>query len=80
MALAPSANGESRMKQTFAASLWREGDWFVAQCLDVDVASQGRSEEEALANLREALALHFEPPRATAQPDVRTIEVEVGAG
>ena len=68
------------MKQTFAASLWKEGDWFVAQCLDVDIASQGRSEEEALANLREALALHFEPPRATAQPDVRTVEVEVGAG
>jgi predicted RNase H-like HicB family nuclease len=68
------------MKQTFAASIWKEGEWFIAQCLDVDVASQGKSEEEALANLREALALDFEPPRATARPDVRTIEVEVGAG
>jgi predicted RNase H-like HicB family nuclease len=68
------------MKQTFAASIWKEREWFIAQCLDVDVASQGRSEEEALANLREALALDFEPPRATARPDVRTIEVEVGAG
>ncbi|MGH7433571.1 MAG: type II toxin-antitoxin system HicB family antitoxin, partial [Candidatus Methylomirabilales bacterium] len=29
------------MKRTFTASVWREGDWFVAQCLEVDVASQG---------------------------------------
>ena len=56
------------MKKTFKASVWREDGWYVAQCLDVDVASQGRSEKEALKNLEEALALHFEPPRATAAP------------
>lgn len=54
------------MKQTFTASVWQEGDWFVAQCLDVDIASQGETEEEALANLREALELHFEPPCDTS--------------
>ncbi len=58
-------NRDADMKKHFSASLWREGDWFVAQCLDVDVASQGRSDDEALANLKEALALHFEPPHAT---------------
>jgi predicted RNase H-like HicB family nuclease len=67
------------MKRPFAASVWREGNWYVSQCLEVDVASQGESEEEALANLREALELHFEPPRATRPPKVRIIEVEVGA-
>ena len=67
------------MRRTFSASVWREGDWFVSQCLDVDVASQGETEEEALANLKEALELHFEPPTATRPPKVRTIEVEVGA-
>lgn len=67
------------MKRSFAASVWREGDWFVAQCLDVDVASQGRTEEEALANLREALELHFEAPTATAVPQVHEIEVETDA-
>ena len=67
------------MKKTFRASLSREGDWYVAQCLEVDVASQGRSEEEALANLKEALALHFEPPRATETPSIHPVEVEVGA-
>ncbi len=67
------------MKKTFRATLWREGQWFVAQCLDVDIASQGETEQQAMANLREALELHFEPPQATLLPDVRTIEVEVGA-
>lgn len=33
---------------------------FVARCLDPDVASDGDTEEEALANLREALELYFE--------------------
>ncbi len=67
------------MKRPFAATVWREGDWYVSQCLEVDVASQGETEEEAVANLKEALELHFEPPQATRAPKVRTIEVEVGA-
>jgi len=67
------------MKRSFPATVWREVDWFVAQCLDVDVASQGETEEEALANLKEALELYFEPPRATRPPKVRMIEVEIGA-
>jgi predicted RNase H-like HicB family nuclease len=67
------------MKRSFAATVWREGDWYVSQCLELDVASQGESEEEALANLREALELHFEEPQATRPPRVRIIEVEVGA-
>jgi predicted RNase H-like HicB family nuclease len=53
------------MKRAFAATVWREGKWYVCQCLEVDVASQGECEEEALANLKEALELHFEPPLAT---------------
>ena len=67
------------MKRSFAVTVWREGDWFVSQCLEVDVASQGKTEEEALANLREALELYFEPPRATRPPKIRTVEVEIGA-
>jgi predicted RNase H-like HicB family nuclease len=67
------------MKQRFTASVWQEGDWYVAQCLEVDVASQGQTEEEALKNLEEALELHFEPPVATITPHLRTVEVEIGA-
>ena len=67
------------MKQTFIASVWQEDDWYVAQCLEVDVASQGETVEAALTNLREALELHFEAPCATVTPQLRTIEVEVRA-
>jgi predicted RNase H-like HicB family nuclease len=67
------------MKRPFAAIVWREGQWYVSQCLEVDVASQGESEEEALANLKEALELHFEQPQATRPSAVRMVEVEVGA-
>ncbi len=67
------------MKRTFTASVWQEEEWFVAQCLQVDVASQGSTEKEALANLKEALELYFEPPCPTAIPEIRSFEVEVGA-
>ena len=63
----------------FSATVWREGRWLVSQCLDVNIASQGRTEEDALENLREALELQFEPPVATHPPTVRQIEVEGGA-
>lgn len=64
------------MQRTFNASVWREGEWYVAQCLEVDVASQGETEDDALANLREALELHFEPPVATVAPTIRTINLD----
>jgi predicted RNase H-like HicB family nuclease len=61
------------MTQEFTATVWQEGEWFVAQCREVDVASQGLTEDETLDNLREALELHFEPPRATVLPSVHSI-------
>ena len=67
------------MKRTFTASVWQEGNWFVAQCLEIDIASQGETETEALANLEEALSLHFEPPVATIIPQIKTLQVEIGA-
>lgn len=63
----------------FRASVWSEGDLFVAQCLDLDVASQGATEAEALEALKEALQLHLSPPVATLLPKVATLEVEVAA-
>ena len=40
--------------------IWKEGDYLVAQCLNVDVSSFGDTKEEALANLQEALELYFD--------------------
>ena len=67
------------MKREFTASVWREDEWWIAQAIEVDVASQGESEEDALANLRDALELYFTPPTPEAEPRLRRIEVEVAA-
>lgn len=40
--------------------VYPEGDLFIARCLDIDVASDGATDAEALANLREAIELYFE--------------------
>lgn len=67
------------MKQSFTASVWQEGEWYIAQCIQIDVASQGATEDEALDNLRDALELHFTPPVATVIPNVRNIEIDIRA-
>ena len=61
--------------------IYREGEHYVAQCLNVDVSSFGGSETEALANLQEALELYFEDaPVSDAAPveaaEVRTLTLQ----
>ena len=67
------------MTREFSAVVQREGDVFVAQCLDVDVASQGASEQEALANLQEALELYVQSLQATDAPHVSKVRVDIDA-
>ena len=38
----------------------KEDEWFVATCLENDIASQGKSIDEAIKNLKEAIALFYE--------------------
>jgi predicted RNase H-like HicB family nuclease len=59
------------VEQNYTAKVWQEGDWCVAQCLEVDIVSKGETEEEALANLKEALELHFEPQSVTSVADLK---------
>ena len=54
------------MKRVFTASVCKEGAWYVAQPLRSS-SEQGETVDGALANLREALALHF-----TARPNGRS--------
>jgi predicted RNase H-like HicB family nuclease len=64
------------------AAVMQEDDLYVARCIEVEVTSQGYSIDEALANLREALALYFEdapaPPKRS-HPIVAPIEVRLSA-
>lgn len=58
------------MLRNFSATVWQEGEWYIAQCLDMDVASQDKTVEYALANLGEALTLHFREPVVTGAPNI----------
>lgn len=40
--------------------IWREDNLFVAKFLELELASQGKTKEEALKNLKEALDLYLE--------------------
>lgn len=44
----------------FVNIIWKEGKYYIAQCLNADVSSFGKSRKEALKNLEEALGLYFE--------------------
>ena len=48
------------MRFNFTVAILQEDGWYVAKCLENSVASQGKTIEEALDNLREALELYFE--------------------
>jgi predicted RNase H-like HicB family nuclease len=50
----------SRIERKLKYEIFPEEDLFVARCLDVEVASDGHTDAEAAANLREALAAYFE--------------------
>ncbi|WP_019866008.1 type II toxin-antitoxin system HicB family antitoxin [Methylovulum miyakonense] len=40
--------------------IYRDGDYYVSQSLNIEVASFGTTIDEALANLKEAVALYLE--------------------
>jgi predicted RNase H-like HicB family nuclease len=61
--------------------VYREGEHYVAQCLNVDISSFGASEVEALENLQEALELYFEDVSddvvaAVEAPEVRRLTLQ----
>lgn len=47
-------------RSTIHAVIAKSEAWFVAECLEVAVVTQGRTLDETLANLREALELHLD--------------------
>ena len=51
--------------------VWKEGKYYVSQCLNVDVASFGKTKKSALENLDEALELYFEEKKV---PKFSTVE------
>ncbi len=46
--------------KTIKYIIYKEGKFYVSQCLNVDVSSFGSTIDEAAFNLKEALHLYFE--------------------
>ncbi len=46
--------------KTYTAAIHKEGDWYVAECLEIETVSQGKTIEESLRNLVEATELYLE--------------------
>lgn len=58
----------------------KEEEWHVATCLENNVASQGKTIEEAIENLREAIALYYEDHELKPKHDpafITTLEVAI---
>ncbi|PKM99622.1 MAG: hypothetical protein CVU78_05345 [Elusimicrobia bacterium HGW-Elusimicrobia-2] len=48
------------MSYKFSMIIEKEGEWYVSLCPELDIASQGKTVEEASANLKEAVKLYFQ--------------------
>lgn len=62
------------------AVIYRDADAYTAICLNVNVASEGLTPEEAQANLTEALELYFEDESdveliSVAQPQLASLAI-----
>ena len=57
----------------------KEEEWYVAKCIDNNIASQGKTIEEAMENLKEALELYIqdEEPVKPKEVFITTLEVAV---
>ena len=73
------------MSRRFTVVISKEDDWHVAYCVELGVVSQGRTIEEAQANLKEAVELYVESfgaedlPETTGEVIFYPLEVATGA-
>jgi len=76
---------ETNMQKRFTAVITKEEKWYVAHCVELGVVSQGRTIEEAQANLREAVELYLDSfgtedlPESTGETVFYPLEVAINA-
>ena len=59
------------MSIKFNVIIQKEENWYVAKCIDNSVASQGKTIEEAMANLKEALELFMQNEEPIKLKEIR---------
>lgn len=74
------------MRHSVKAFIHRGDNYYVAECLELAVVTQGKTLDETIANLKEAVALHLEgeePAEFDLAPNpslLVTLELETAAG
>ena len=65
------------MSKLFNVVIQKDDVWYAARCLENAVTSQGKTMDEAMENLREALMLYYEDENLPEFPQtfVTTLEV-----
>ena len=59
------------------ATVWKEEDMFVAKCVELRVASQGKTKLHALRNLREAIELYLEDEDISQFPSSEIVPLRI---
>jgi predicted RNase H-like HicB family nuclease len=54
------------MKNFIKAEIHYDGEFYCGVCLDFDIFSQGKTLDELVVNLKEAIQLHFEDAKDEA--------------
>ncbi len=62
-------------KYNLQSVVWKEGKYYIAQCLNVEVSSFASSRKQALKNLDEALELYFEDEKPKKLLRIEKVEV-----
>ena len=62
-------------KLNLQSIVWKEGKYYVSQCLNVDISSFGKTKKESLKNLGEALDLYFEDSKMAKIQEVKGAEL-----
>ena len=69
------------MSKRYTAVITKEEGWYIARCLEIPVTTQGRTIEDAQANLKEAIELYIESfpedelPESTGEIMLYPVEV-----
>ena len=69
------------LQKSYTASIHKEGELFVASCIEIGTVSQGSSIEDAIKNLKEATELYLEefPQPDFSQTYITTFLTELNA-
>ena len=63
------------MTTEFKNIVWKEGQYYVAQCLNIEVSSFGNTKDDALKNLKEAIELYMEDTSVDGMNEIEDPEI-----